>query len=103
MYFSFGSDLSIVFKLFYRVTFSMPKYQLLIAAAIVAFLSAGLGVAIASRAIAPRVVTVNLEIGGEKEFDLRPLLSGRGGATEALISANENTAVETLRSIAAAQ
>lgn len=77
----------------------MPTKQLIIIIALVALLSAGLGVVITSR-MAPKEVKVSLDIGGGKSLDLAEMAERLGTAE---LRANEAAAIATLRSIASAQ
>lgn len=77
----------------------MPTKQLIAVVAVVALLSAGLGVVITSR-IAPKEVKVSLDIGGGTSLDLAEMAERLGTAR---LLANEHAAIAMLRSIASAQ
>lgn len=80
----------------------MQPKQLAIVITAVALLSAGLGVVVTS-AMRPKEVKVSLDIGGGRTLDLSKVLGDGGDLERARISANENAAIATLRSIASAQ
>lgn len=80
----------------------MQTKQLVIVISAVAVLSAGLGV-VATSAIRPKEVKVSLDLGGGNTLDLSKLVGKGGDLERARISANENAAISTLRSIASAQ
>lgn len=80
----------------------MQPKQLAIVISAVALLSAGLGVVVTS-AMRPKEVKVSLDIGGGRTLDLSKMLGNVGDLERARISANENAAIATLRSIASAQ
>ncbi len=77
----------------------MPTKQLVIVIAVVALLSAGLGVVITSR-MAPKEVKVSIDLGGGKSLDLAQMADRLDSAR---LQANENAAIETLLAIASAQ
>lgn len=79
----------------------MQPKQLAIVIAAVALLSAGLGVVVTS-VTRPKEVKVSLDLGGADALDLGGI-AGAGDLDLARISANENVAIATLRSIASAQ
>lgn len=80
----------------------MQPKQLAIVISAVALLSAGLGVVVTS-AMRPKEVKVSLDLGGGNTLDLSKLVGDVGDLERARISANENAAIATLRSIASAQ
>jgi len=80
----------------------MQSKKLAIVISAVALLSAGLGVVVTS-AMRPKEVKVSLDLGGGSTLDLSKLVGDVGDLERARISANENAAIATLRSIASAQ
>ena len=81
----------------------MSNPKLVVIISVVAVLSASLGVVVTSR-MAPKEVKVSLDLGDGKSLDMTPLLDVPAGGMEAARKkANENAAIATLRSLAAAQ
>jgi hypothetical protein len=76
----------------------MQTKHLVVIIAVVALLSAGLGVVVTT-CLAPKEIKVSLDLGGGQAVNLGSIT----GDTRAKISANENAAISTLRSIASAQ
>ena len=91
--------LSIDSHLSFPARMVMSRIQLLSIIAVVALLSAGLGVVVTSQ-MAPKEVTISLDLGGGKSLDLGNMSATLG---DARIRANENAAIATLRSISSAQ
>ncbi len=80
----------------------MSNKHLVIVIAVVALLSAGLGVVVTSQ-MAPKEVKVSLDLGNGKSLNLGEMAAGLGNLEGARIRANEGAAIAILRSIASAQ